>query len=142
MRRIVIDFLWISVVIALILGVISYFYPNLGSSSGAVTTTVAAMTAGQMYGQRTGTEVSKGFAWKAAAWMTVASLALAAVVLGALKAADIPLLPDGSVELSLGTWALITMFISILVLLVTRFTFRWGVKTGVKAAALRRERAK
>lgn len=139
MGRIVFDYVWITVAIAVLFMVLGHFFPSLGSSSGAVTTVVAAMTTGQLYGQRIGEEVSSGFAWKTAAILTVVSLILGGLVIAGLHMSGIPLFPE-DMAFGAGTWALIFGIGGLIALLVTRFAFRWGVKTGAKAAALRKGR--
>ncbi len=141
MGRITFDYLWITVVLSLAMIVISHFFPNLGGSSGFVTTVVAGMTTGQLYGQRTGEEVSSGFAWKTAAILTVVSLIFGGVVIGGFHMAGQPLLPP-DLALSFSVLAIVLAFAGLIVLLVTRFAFRWGVKQGAKVVALKKDKEK
>jgi len=136
MGRIIFDFVGVTLIIALIFGAISYFFPSVGNSSGAVTSVVAAMTTGQLYGQRTGQEVSSGFAWKVAAILTVVSLIIGAVVIAGFRLAGEPLLPE-DINLDAGTIGLVFAIAGLIVFLISRFAFRWGVKTGARGAALR-----
>ena len=123
MGRIAFDFTWIPIAIAILLAVISYFFSDLGSTSSMITTVVAAMTTGQLYGQRTGAEVTSGFAWKAAAVMTLVSILIAVVVISGLQLAGVPLfpgdIPQDVIAIAIAIGALIAF-------LVCRFAFRWA----------------
>lgn len=137
MGRIIVDYIWISVAITIVFGIIAYFFPDFGSSGGAVTSVITAMVTGQLHGQRTGSEVTSGFAWKTAAILTLVALLMAAVIVGGLQLAGVPVLPEGP-PIGAGGWVMIIGFSALLILMVTRFTFRWAVKLGAKAAALKK----
>lgn len=130
MTRIVLDFFGVTILCAILFAVIAYFFPGLGSPSGAVTTVVAALVAGQLYGRRTGAEVSSGFAWKVAFVLTALSLILAALVLLGLPAMGIAVMPDAPISFVQLLFALV--FVGGLSLLAIRFTFRMDVKQGSK----------
>lgn len=136
MGRIVIDYIWLTIVMSILLAVLAYMFPALGSSSSMITTMIAAMTAGQFHGGRTGQEVSSGFAWKTAGILTLVSLVLGALVLGAFHLAGAPLLPEG-MDIGAGAWIMIIGISSLVVFLISRFFFRMGVKNGAKASALK-----
>ena len=140
MGRIVIDYIWLTVAISLLLAALAYMFPALGSSSSMITTMIAAMTAGQFYGGRTAQEASSGFAWKVAGILTLVSLVLGAIVLAAFHFAGLPLLPEGT-DIGAGAWILIIGISSLVVFLITRFFFRMGVKMGAKTAALKKDKA-
>jgi len=127
MGRIIVDFFGVSILCGLAFAILTYFFPDLGSPGGAVSTVVGSMVAGQLYGRRTGSEVSSGFAWKVAAILTAISLVLAFALLWFLKSQGDPRLAgDISPGLLTGMFA----FIGLLTLLAIRFMFRMGVKQG------------
>jgi len=128
MGRIILDFFGISLLCGAAFAAVAYFFPDVGSPSGAVSTVIGSMIAGQLYGRRTGEEVSSGFAWKVAAILTVVSLILAAAVFWFLKSQGDPDLAAMPLDLTLGMFA----FLGLLSLLAIRFTFRFGVKQGIK----------
>jgi len=128
MGRIVFDFLGVAFLCSAVFAIIAYFFPNLGSPSGAVSTVIGAMIAGQLHGRRTGEEVSSGFAWKVAALLTVVLLAVSGSLLAILKAQGDPVLADASAGLILGILA----FLGLLSFFAIRFTFRWSVAQGVR----------
>jgi len=137
MGRIIFDYVWITLAIAIVFALIGYFFPDLGSSSSSVVTTmIAAMVAGQLHGQRTGLEVSSGFAWKAAAILTLVSLAIGVAFIALVQMSGEPLLPE---DASFGVFGVILAIFVFIGFLITRFAFRWGVKTGAKAAALKQK---
>ena len=139
MGRIVFDYLWLTILIAVVFAVLTYFFSDLGGSSGAVTTVVAAMSTGQLYGQRTGQEVSSGFAWKVAAVLTVVSLLFSGVVVAILHMVGVPLVPP-EIELTAGVVVAILAISGLIALLVTRFVFSWGVKQGAKITAAKKKK--
>ena len=141
MGRIVFDYFWITVLMGIVYALIGYFIADLGNSSTAVTTVIAAMVSGQLYGQRTGQEVSSGFAWKVAAVLTVVSLLFGVVVLVGLQLAGVSILPD-DVEPDFGILAVLIAAFALIGLLITRFAFRWGVKNGATTAAAKKDKAK
>jgi len=128
MGRIIVDFFAVSILCGILFAIIAYFFPDLGSPGGAISTVLGAMLAGQFYGRRTGAEVSSGFAWKVAAILTVLSVVLAAVLLMSLRALGDPTLMGISVNMFLTA----IVFLGVLSLLAIRFSFRIGVKQGVK----------
>lgn len=128
MGLIIRDFFAVSILCGIVFAIISYFFPDLGSPGGAVSTVVGAMLAGQFYGRRTGAEVSGGFAWKVAAILTAISLVLAGVLFWFLKSQGDPVLADLSAGILIASFA----FLGVLSLLAIRFSFRFGVKQGVK----------
>lgn len=130
MRRIVFDFFLVMVLCGLAFALLSYFFPSLGSPSGAVSTVVASLIAGQLHGRRTGAEVSSGFAWKVAFILTILSLILAAVLLTGM----LTLGPDSTPLAGLSFVQLLfaLVFVGGLSLLAIRFTFRMGAKQGAQ----------
>ncbi len=128
MGRIIVDFFGISILCGIVFAIISFFFPDLGSPGGAVSTVVAALIAGQFYGRRTGAEVTSGFAWKVAAILTLISVVLAGMIFGVLMSQGDPMLA----ELDRGVLAGATALLGLLTLLAIRFLFRMGVKQGVK----------
>ncbi len=132
MKRIIIDFFAISILCAVVFAAIAHFFPDLGSPGGAISTVIGSMIAGQLHGARTGEEVSSGFAWKVAAILTLISILLAILVLLVLRNVfDNPL----TIGISVAQFLSVTAFAGILSLLAIRFTFRFGVKLGIKKPA-------
>jgi len=136
MGRIILEYFGLTIVCAILIGVIAYFIPAVSGSTSAVTTVVASMIAGQLYGRRTGQEVSSGFAWKVAGILTLLSLIAGAVALWYIISAQIPVTDDGLTldGLSPGMMLGIFVFVGLLSLLAIRFSFRMGVKQGAKLA--------
>jgi len=133
MTRIIIDYIWISIAITALLALIAHFFPNFGGTGGAVTTVVSAMVTGQLYGTRTGSEVTSGFAWKIAAVLTLVALLMAAAILMAFQLAGVPVLPTET-PITGSVWVMVIGLSALVVILITRFSFRWGVKAGAKIA--------
>ena len=127
MIRIVIDFLWISILVSLLLGLLASVIPALGQSGTFIATVAAALGAGLFHGRRTGMEATKAFAWKAALAITVATLVLSTIVVAVLRRSG------GLVELgeiSTGAYLLGVFVVGLVTLLLSRFFFRWGTKRG------------
>lgn len=131
MVRIVIDFLWLSILLSILLGLLASVIPAIGQSGAFVSSMVGALGAGMFYRRRTGIEATSAFAWKAAFVVTVVTLILSAVVVAWLR-------KSGSLseldEISGGAYALGIVFVGIITLLVVRFFFRWGTRLGAKNA--------
>jgi len=130
MIRIVFDFLWVSIVVSILLGLLSTLVPALGAGGGVLCTMMGALVAGQLYGRRTGAEATNGFAWRAALGMTMMMLVVTAVLVPLLHRAGA--MPELS-EIPGATLALGGVAIAIITLLVTRFFFRWGTTTGANS---------
>jgi len=127
MIRIVIDFVWISILVSLLLGLLASVVPALGQSGTIVATISAALGAGLFHGRRTGAEATKGFAWKAALAITIATLVLSTIVVTILRRSG------GLVELgeiSAAAYFLGVFVAGLVTLLVARYFFRWGTKLG------------
>jgi len=140
MGRIIFDYAWISITITILLGLIAYFFPDFGGSGSAVTTVVSGMVTGQLLGQRTGQEVTSAFAWKVAAILTLVALLIAALIVIGFHFVGVPILPEGQ-PIGASGWVLILGISASIILLITRFSFRWGVKMGAKAAAQKKDKA-
>ena len=130
MIRIVFDFLWVSILTSLLLGLIATIIPALGTSGTAVGTLTGAMVSGQLYGRRARAVASKGYAWQVALVVTVVTLALTALVVYALRQSG-NLAELG--EISWNAYAIGVAFVGLITLFIVRFFFRWGSKTGAKS---------
>jgi len=137
MQRIVFDFLWITVLISLLMAGIFYLIPGLQGSSGIVATVVAAMSAGQLHGRRTGELIESGPAWSVAVVLTLVSLVFGLVIILGLNAMDISVLPPDVPEISAGRWAIGIAVATLICLVAVYFSFRFGVRQGVKLAQMR-----
>lgn len=71
------------VVVAVMVGLVMYFFPDMSDSSGAMGVLVpmiAAMQVGQLHYKRTGTALGGGFAWKAALACAVISIVISLAI--------------------------------------------------------------
>lgn len=131
MVRIVIDFLWISVLVSILLGLLASVLPALGQSGTFIATIAAALGAGLFHGRRTGVEATGRFAWKAAAAITATTLILSAIVIATLRR-------SGAFEeldaISPGAYALGVFLVGLVTLILARFFFRWGTRRGAAHA--------
>lgn len=131
MIRIVIDFLWISILVSLLLGLLASVLPALGQSGTFIATIAAALGAGLFHGRRTGVEATRRFAWKAAAAITVTTLVLVALFIAILRRSGAFEELDAVSPLS---YALGVFFVGLVTLLLARFFFRWGTRRGAAHA--------
>ncbi len=130
MIRIVFDFVWVSILVAILLGLIATVIPALGTSGTALGTMMGAMVSGQLYGRRMRAEATKGFAWQVAVVITIVTLVLTAIVINLMRRSG------GFAELgevSVTAYAIGVAFVGVITLLIVRFFFRWGSKTGAKS---------
>lgn len=128
MGRIIIDFVGLSVLAAIAFAAVEYFF-SINTPNGTVVTIVAAMVAGQLYGSRTGREVTSAFAWKVALVLTLVSLLIGTVILTGLSFLGESLIPE---DISMGVLFVILLVALTVSVLIIRFTFRWAVKLGAK----------
>ncbi len=130
MIRIVFDFLWVSILVAILLGLIATIIPALGTSGTAIGTITGAMVSGQLYGRRIRAEATKGFAWRVAVVITLVTLILTTILINVMRQSG------GFAEIGQISWtsyAIGVAFVGILTLLIVRYFFRWGSKTGAKS---------
>lgn len=128
MFRIIIDYVGISVLMGVAFAAVEYFFAT-NMPNGTVVTVIAAMVAGQLYGGRTGHEVTSAFAWKVGLVLTLVSLLVAALIFGSAHLLGESLIPD---DISMGVLFVILLVALAVSVLIIRFTFRWAVKQGAK----------
>ena len=128
MGRVIVDFVGISLLGAIAFTAVEYFF-SINAPNGSVTTVIAGMVAGQLYGGRTGREGSSGFAWKVAGVLTAVSLLLFSMLAAGLYYLRAPMFPAG---ISVSQLIVALAVAAIVGILIIRFTFRWGVKMGAK----------
>jgi hypothetical protein len=132
------------IVVNLLVFLAQYFFDFGESLSGlgAIPLLLAALSAGQAYGTKTGGKPPQGFAWTAALAFTVLSIAISAglvVLLGAVLDLGVGFSLDGLLAEAGDDAGLIATFLGGLVLViwvVLRFMFSMGAGQGaVRAAA-------
>ncbi len=127
MLRVVIDFLWISILLSILLGLLASVVPAIGQSGAFLSSMMGALGAGMLYRRRTGMEATSAYAWKAAFLVTVVSLMLSAVLVAWLSRSGA--FPELG-EISTTAYILGVAFVGIITVLVVRFFFRWGTRLG------------
>lgn len=131
MIRAVLDFLWITIILSVLLGLLGSVVPAIGQAGSLIGMMAGAMGAGYFHARRTGAPASKGFSWKVALVATAAMLLFSALMVEWMRGSG------GFPELrtiSPGGYALGIAMVGVLILLVVRFFFRWGTKQGAPGA--------
>ncbi|MEL6978677.1 MAG: ABZJ_00895 family protein [Pseudomonadota bacterium] len=139
MGRIIVDFVAISIAVGLALALLELAIGQALAPSGSITTFIAALICGQLYGARDGADVSGAFAWKVAAALLAVVLALSAIVLA--------LTPDFTARFSevfsdpelSGVLIAAALILPLIVFLALRAAFGLGVSNGMKLRQSREE---
>ncbi len=124
MRRIVVELTALTVALWFLFRVVAFLGLNFGWIGGLATLTVPASIAGELYGRRTGKEVSSRFAWQVA-FAGGAILTLLLTVYFGIRL-------SGSGLYLLGPLLAITLIMFVLSFLSIRLVFRWGVTFGTR----------
>ena len=124
MRRILIDLVVLTIVLTIFFRLSTYVGFNFRWVGGLALLTVPACIAGELYGRRTGREVTSAFAWQVA-FVGAAALTILHILNTVVLSGSLYLFGPGML-LSFTFVMFIISFLGI------RLVFRWGVKFGVR----------